>query len=169
VHIRYEHDFDPALERRRLRASGFRATPIGLVLAGVFLAAAVFAAISWHRSRNVVDLILAILLSGIATYYGYAPFEAERRALRERQLRHEGHTEVEITDEDVTAISPHTRHAIRWTLVEKVADRDHFWVGTTSVGGPAFAIPQELMAPDDVTELRVFMVERGLLPPEYKV
>jgi hypothetical protein len=169
VDIRYDTDFDAALEKRRLRVSARNWKPAGLILAALFLAAAALAALSWHHGHHTSDLALAVLLVGFGTYYGYLPFEQERRALRLRQQQHEGRVHVEITDEHVAAFSEHTHRAVRWTFVQKIDDKDRIWVGTTAVGGHAFTIPQELLTPAQVNELRVFMVGRGLLPPEYRV
>jgi hypothetical protein len=112
---------------------------------------------------------LGIFFIALGAVYAMLPFLLLRRQTRRLAPLFAEPATFTLTDADVTVENEHATTIHRWSGVSAVKEISQFWILHNRVKMPVVIIPQECMAPADVTEFRAFLAGRSLAPSTYRV
>jgi hypothetical protein len=133
------------------------------VLGGFYLLLAIGAAVLGIVEDDTLLTILAptVLMAG-ALYYGGQYWLAPARIVRASPADYLGPVAVRLDPEGFQVDTSGLRQSGDWAVVDKVVDSGGFWL-VRGRGRLLFALPQRLLDPALVTQVRTFFASQNLL------
>jgi hypothetical protein len=113
---------------------------------------------------DVVAILVALIL-----YYALVPLYMIQRVAAARAKGPARTTGTTITDNEIVLDTPNLRVVRWWPAIQSVTDHGDFLVFRGDKGAALFMICAQCAGPGQYAELRMFLVDRGLLPSEYKI